>query len=86
MSIATTGFAIGSEPQKHVQMIVHRREPADAHREDFAQLFQPIFDPLFTAGRPFDFAEQERLSNAARRAVIPAGHRRIDLLPASDGH
>ena len=34
------------EPQQHVQMIIHHREPTDGHRKDFCKFLEPVFDPL----------------------------------------
>jgi hypothetical protein len=67
-----------------MEVIVHHREPADAEREDFGELLDPVFDPLFSVGRAL--SKQKRASDAPARAVIPAGHGEIDELPASNGH
>ena len=45
------------KPQQQVQVIRHHREPADGHGEDLGKLFDPIFNPRFTVGRPFARAE-----------------------------
>ena len=65
-------------------MIIHHREPADADREYFGEFLDAVLEPLFTVR--LSLRKQERASDAASRAVIPAGHGEIDELSASDGH
>ncbi len=57
-------------------MIVQNRKPRDGHREDFRKFLEPMFDPAFPVVHPFP--EQEGPPHAARHAVIPAGHGRIN--------
>jgi hypothetical protein len=42
----------------------------------FRKFSQPLLDPTFAVVR--SFTEQECAAHAARHAVIPTGHRRID--------
>ena len=65
-------------------MVIHDREPADGHREDFRKFLEPIFDPVLAVVLPFP--EQEGAPDTARDAVIPAGYGRIDQMGTSDRH
>jgi hypothetical protein len=67
-----------------MQVIIHYREAADAHRENLGQLFDSIFDPLPAIEQPL--AKQQRTPHTAGNAVIPGGHRHIDQFFASDRH
>ncbi len=65
-------------------MVIKHREAAHGDREDFRELYKPVFDP--DAAVKISLAEQTSTANAAGDAVIPASDRQIDKPSPSDGH
>jgi hypothetical protein len=65
-------------------MIVQDRKPRDGHREDFRKFLEPMFDPALAVVHPFP--EQEGSSHAARNAVVPPSHGRINQMGTRNRH
>jgi hypothetical protein len=63
---------------------VHHRETTDTYREEFHKFLEPVLDPLHAI--VISFPQQERATNAACDAVVPAGQLDINELGASDRH
>ena len=74
----------GIKPQQNVQMIVQHRETTDGHGEDLRKFLESAFKPLLAV--VVSFAEQGRLANTARHAVVLASQRQIDQFRSSDRH
>jgi hypothetical protein len=71
--IRPPGRDVWVEPHQQMQVMIQHRESTNGHREDLREFPQP-----FSIGTVRSFTEQERAAHAARPAVIPASHGRID--------
>ena len=64
------------QPNQSMQVVIQDRESRDDHRDELRQFLGPMFDPASgRASTPLEGPPQK-----ASHAVIPAGHRSMNLV------
>ena len=61
-----------------MQVIIHHREPADGHGEDFRKFLESMLDPFFAVDQTL--REEKRTPDTASDAVIPTSYRHVDKM------